>query len=180
MPVEKQLRKDARGILRAALEAADPREAVLRHARVKDDVLTAGGGRYPLSRFERVFVIGAGKAGAAMATAVEKLLGKRIRGGLVNVKYGHTAKLRRIELNECGHPVPDEAGVRGSRRIAEIAAMAGERDLLICLISGELRRCCRPRRSRLRWPPSRRRRGCCSPVERTFMRSTPCGNIFRH
>lgn len=136
MPVEKQLRKDARGILRAALEAADPREAVLRHARVKDDVLTAGGGRYPLSRFERVFVIGAGKAGAAMAAAVEKLLGKRIRGGMVNVKYGHTAKLRRIELNECGHPVPDEAGVRGSRRIAEIAAMAGERDLLICLISG--------------------------------------------
>ncbi|MCC6393618.1 MAG: glycerate kinase [Bryobacterales bacterium] len=136
MPVEKQLRKDARAILRAALEAADPREAVLRHVRVKDDALIAGGKRYPLSRVDRVFVIGAGKASAAMAAAVEKLLGKRIHSGLVNVKYGHTAKLRRIELNECGHPVPDEAGVRGSRRIAEIAAGAGERDMVICLISG--------------------------------------------
>ncbi|MCC6363217.1 MAG: glycerate kinase [Bryobacterales bacterium] len=136
MPVEKQLRKDARAILRAALEAADPREAVQRHARVKDNVLIAGGKRYPLSGVERVLVIGAGKASAAMAAAVEKLLGKRIHSGLVNVKYGHTAELRRIELNECGHPVPDEAGVRGSRRIAEIAAGAGERDLVICLISG--------------------------------------------
>jgi len=136
MPVEKRLRKDARAILRAALEAADPREAVRRHARVKDDALIAGGKRYALSRVGRVFVIGAGKASAAMAAAVEKLLGKRIHGGLVNVKYGHTAKLSRIELNECGHPVPDEAGVRGSRRIAEIAAGAGEQDLVICLISG--------------------------------------------
>jgi hydroxypyruvate reductase len=136
MPVEQQLRKDARAILRAALEAADPREAVMRHVRVKDDVLIAGGKRYSLAKLERVFVIGAGKASAAMAAAVEKLLGKRIHSGLLNVKYGHTAKLRRIELNECGHPVPDEAGVAGSRRIAEIAAGAGERDLVICLISG--------------------------------------------
>ena len=47
--------------------------------------------------------------------------------GLVNVKYGHLAKLRRISLNECGHPVPDTAGVEGARRIAEIAS-AAERD----------------------------------------------------
>ncbi|MCX6622746.1 MAG: glycerate kinase, partial [Acidobacteria bacterium] len=46
------------------------------------------------------------------------------------------AKLRRIELNECGHPVPDEQGVLGARRIAEMVAGAGERDLVLCLISG--------------------------------------------
>ncbi len=71
-----------------------------------------------------------------MAQAVERKLGSRITAGLVNVKYGHAAPLKRIELNECGHPVPDEAGVRGAERIAELAAQAGEGDLVMCLISG--------------------------------------------
>ena len=52
------------------------------------------------------------------------------------MKYGHTDKLKRIELNECGHPKPDEAGLRGAARIAEIAEQAGERDLVICVMSG--------------------------------------------
>jgi glycerate 2-kinase len=67
-------------------------------------------------------VVGAGKAGASMARAAERALGRIMTGGLVNVKYGHVAKLRRIELNECGHPVPDQRGVAGAERIAEIAA----------------------------------------------------------
>jgi glycerate 2-kinase len=131
-----RLSKDALVIARSALAAADPVEAVRRHVTVRNEALVVGRTRYPLSRFERIFVIGAGKASAAMAVAVERLLGRRIHGGLINVKYGHTAKLKRIELNECAHPVPDEAGVRGSERIASIAAAATERDLVLCLISG--------------------------------------------
>jgi glycerate 2-kinase len=130
------LRRDARAIFSAALKAADPVEAVLRHLRVKDGVLLVDGARYRLKDYRRVLVIGAGKAGASMAKAVERLLGARISAGLVNVKYGHTARLRRIQLNECGHPVPDEAGVRGAARIAGIAQEAGEGDLVICLVSG--------------------------------------------
>jgi glycerate 2-kinase len=130
------LRKKAAAVFRAALEAADPVQAVLRHLQAKGDVLIAGRKRYRLSSFENIRVVGAGKASAAMAQALERLLGTRIRGGLVNVKYGHVAKLRRIELNECGHPVPDPAGIRGAERIAEIARGCGERDLLIVAISG--------------------------------------------
>ena len=130
------LRRSARTIFRAALVAADPVEAVLRHLHVRGEILTAGGLRYPLRSFDRIFVVGAGKASARMAFALERLLGKRISGGLVNVKYGHTAKLRRIELNECGHPIPDKAGVRGAERIAAMADQAGERDLVIAVISG--------------------------------------------
>ena len=132
----RRIRQHAFAIFRAALRAADPAEAVFRHVRVRDGVLTAGGARYPLKRFRRIQVVGGGKAGATMARAVERLLGSRIAGGLINVKYGHTARLRRVTLNECGHPVPDENGVRGAGRMAEIAADAGEDDLLICLISG--------------------------------------------
>jgi len=130
------LRKQALAIFKAAIAAADPVAATLRHLRVHDGWLEAAGRRYRLNQVERIFVIGAGKAGAAMGKAVERALGRRISGGLINVKYGHTAKLRKIELNECGHPNPDEAGRRGAMRIAEIADQAGERDLVICVISG--------------------------------------------
>jgi glycerate 2-kinase len=130
------LRSDALRIFSSALKASDPKEAVLRHVRVSDGVLFAGKRRYRLDSFRNIYVVGAGKASARMAVAVERLLGKRITGGLLNVKHGHVAKLRRIRLNECGHPVPDEAGVQGAQEIGNIAAKAGEDDLLICLISG--------------------------------------------
>jgi len=118
------------------LRAADPVQAVLRHVTLEDGVLKVAKRRYRLRDYDRVLVLGAGKASAAMAKALERVLGRRISGGLVNVKYGHTARLRRVELNECGHPVPDAAGVQGARRIAAIAAEAGERDLILCPISG--------------------------------------------
>jgi glycerate 2-kinase len=130
------LRSQALAIFRAAVKAADPVEAVHRSLSLRGGLLEAGERRYKLDGYERIFVIGAGKAGAAMAKAVERTLGRRITGGLVNVKYGHTAKLRRVELNECGHPNPDEAGRQGAMRIAAIAEQATERDLLICVISG--------------------------------------------
>jgi hydroxypyruvate reductase len=136
MAKDKRLRGDALDIFQSALRAADPKEAILRHVTADGDTLRAGRTRYKLSRFKRIVVVGAGKASATMAVAVERLLGKRISAGLINTKYEHLAKLRRIELNECGHPVPDAAGVDGARRIADLAREAGEDDLVICLVSG--------------------------------------------
>jgi hydroxypyruvate reductase len=119
------LRRQAATIFRAALRAADPHDAVARYL-----------ARRNYSRFRRVYVIGAGKAAASMAHAAERALGRSISGGAVNVKDGHLAKLRRIELVECGHPVPDARGVAGAERIAAIARAAGAEDLVLCLISG--------------------------------------------
>lgn len=130
------LRKDALAIFRAALAAADPAEAIRRHVQVTDGALRLPRLRLPLDRFRQVYVVGAGKAAATMGRAVERLLGRRIAGGHLNTKYGHLAQLRRIHLHECGHPVPDENGVAGARRIAEIAAAAAADDLVIALISG--------------------------------------------
>jgi hydroxypyruvate reductase len=129
-------RKHALQIFRAALAAADPQEAVLRHLKFDGQTIVAGRRKYSLSKFDRIQVIGAGKASAAMARAVERLLGKRVAGGWINVKDGHTAHLRRIHQQESGHPVPDERGVEGARRMEGIAREAGPRDLLICVISG--------------------------------------------
>jgi glycerate 2-kinase len=129
-------RKHALQIFRAALAASDPQEAVLRHLKFDGQTILAGRKKYPVSKFDRIQVIGAGKASAAMARAVERLLGRRIAGGWINVKDGHTAHLRRIHQQECGHPVPDERGVEGALRMEQIAREAGVRDLLICVISG--------------------------------------------
>ena len=130
------MRKHALQIFRAALDAADPYDAVLRHLKFDGRTLIAGRRRYRMADFDRIQVIGAGKASAAMARAVGSLLGRRITGGLINVPDGISAKLRRIELNPAGHPIPDERGQRGAQRILEIAREAGPRDLLICVISG--------------------------------------------
>jgi hydroxypyruvate reductase len=125
MSAVKRLRRDAAAIFRAALGAADPAGAVERHL-----------AQWRYDRFRDIYVIGAGKAGASMARAAERVLGKRITAGLINVKDGHLAKTRRIELNECGHPVPDERGLAGAKRIAQITESAGREDLVVCLISG--------------------------------------------
>jgi len=130
------LRKNALAICKAALRAADPEEALLRHVRCEDGVLTAGGAKYRLKRIKNIYVVGAGKACAPMAKAVEKLLGKRITASCVIVKDGHTLPLRRVELREASHPVPDERGVAAAQEIAALAARAEADDLVICLISG--------------------------------------------
>jgi hydroxypyruvate reductase len=67
---------------------------------------------------------------------VEQFLGARIAAGCVNVREPNGTKLRRIELRQCGHPVPDESGFSGARRIAEICTEAEENDLVLCLLSG--------------------------------------------
>lgn len=136
MATELTLRRDALAIFKAALKAADPAEAIRRNVALSGSILSVGRKRYDMDRYRRVIVLGAGKASARMAETLEMLLGRRISLGLINTKYGHGARVKRIELHECGHPVPDAAGVEGSRRMADLAAGATCEDLVIVLISG--------------------------------------------
>jgi hydroxypyruvate reductase len=91
---------------------------------------------YDLDLYRRVVVVGAGKASAAMALALEQILGERIEAGWINVKDGYTAPTTRVHLHEAGHPLPDERGVEGSRRIVRILKEAEEDDLVLALFSG--------------------------------------------
>ncbi|HEV2611148.1 MAG TPA: glycerate kinase [Noviherbaspirillum sp.] len=83
----------------------------------------------------RTLVIGAGKAAAAMAAAVEKHWAGEL-SGLVVTRYGHNADCRRIEVVEAAHPVPDEAGRQAAARMMDMVRGLGEKDLVLCLISG--------------------------------------------
>jgi glycerate 2-kinase len=123
-------------IFYAALAAVDPYNAVLKAVKVDGDQLHIVGAKYDLAAFDRIIVVGAGKATARMALAIESLLGNKIDAGLIVVKDGHTAPLSIIKQVESSHPVPGEAGVAGTTRILEMARAADEKTLFICLISG--------------------------------------------
>lgn len=129
-----------REIFSAALTRIDPYGMIKDRVRLEGDRLIAEleqqRHEVDLTRFSRILVLGCGKASGRMARAVEEILGERITGGLVCVKYGHTDELSRIEQAEAAHPVPDEAGVRAAARIAELARGADENTLVINLISG--------------------------------------------
>ncbi len=83
----------------------------------------------------RLIVLGAGKASAAMAAAVEAAWSGPLEG-LVVTRYGHGVPCRRIEIVEAAHPVPDAAGRDAARRMLEIAKGARADDLVLCLVSG--------------------------------------------
>jgi glycerate 2-kinase len=83
----------------------------------------------------RTIVLGAGKASAAMAKAVEDRWPGALEG-LVVTRYGHAVPCTRIEIVEAAHPVPDAAGRAAAGRILELARGAGPHDLVLCLISG--------------------------------------------
>ncbi|MDM5177910.1 glycerate kinase [Massilia sp. DJPM01] len=83
----------------------------------------------------RTIVIGAGKAAARMAQAVEQHWQGEI-AGLVVTRYGHGAPTRHIEVIEAGHPVPDEASTTAARRMLALVRGLGQDDLVLCLMSG--------------------------------------------
>ncbi len=134
---EKSRRARLDGILAAALEAVDPAQAIRRAVSRQGGTLHIGQRTYQLANYERIFVVGGGKAGTPMAAAVEEMIGERLTAGLVNVKHGHTlGQAGKVEVNEAGHPTPDEAGRRGVQRMVDMLADLSEKDLVICLISG--------------------------------------------
>ena len=132
----KKMRAHALQIFRAGLQAVDPVEAINRQVKLNDHVLLIGDRRFDLKNYDRILVVGAGKAGAPMAKAIEDLLGDRIADGVIVVKDGHGLPLKKIKVCEASHPVPDDRGVQGTKEVLSLVEKAGKRDLVICLISG--------------------------------------------
>ncbi len=134
-------RAQALEILGAGLAAVEPGAAV-RHNLTVDEgrrVLKVADQEYSLDSIERIFVVGAGKAGTPMALAVADILGERLTAGVLTVKYGHNSSEplpARLNIYEAGHPVLDEAGIQATTRITNLLADLTERDLVLALISG--------------------------------------------
>lgn len=135
---DREARRVVLTTLQAGLRSVDPRVAIANHVRRTDNLLRIDGMTFDLGKFENVFVVGCGKAGGAMAEALETVLGDRLTEGYVNVLRGTKSvfKPQKILLNEADHPIPDEDGVEGARKIIQLVSKADEKDLVICLISG--------------------------------------------
>jgi glycerate 2-kinase len=104
-----------------AVAAADPLQALPPHL--------------PRDTRRRALVIGAGKAAAAMASALEQHWAGEL-SGLVVTRYGHALPCKRIEVVEAAHPVPDAHGAAAVQRILALVSALGADDLVICLLSG--------------------------------------------
>ncbi len=131
-----KLRTDALAIFHASLKAVDPVNAVKKHLRLDGDMLRVGDRDYDLAEYPHIYVVGCGKAAASMSSALEDILQERISGGIINVKYGYTKSLKYVTINEAGHPIPDEAGVRGTQEILTLLQGLGGNDLVLFVISG--------------------------------------------
>ena len=110
-----------RAMFDAAIASAQPAVAVPPHL--------------PAAPRGRLIVIGAGKASAAMARAVEDHWSGPLEG-LVVTRYGYGVPCERIEIVEAAHPVPDAAGLRAAQRLLERVQGLGPDDLVLCLMSG--------------------------------------------
>ena len=112
---------------RAAVLAADPAHIMSEHLPSEAQ----------LKRYAKVTVVGAGKAAASMARALEIAMPASIQfDGLVVTRYGHGMPTQRIKVIEAAHPVPDAAGLDAARQILSEATKLSADDLLIVLISG--------------------------------------------
>ncbi len=120
--------------LEAGIEAARPERAIAEHVSVSGDTLRVRDDAYDLGDYDRVLVLGGGKAAGGLVRALSDLLGDRIDGGAVVLDA--PADLDRVEVHVGGHPVPDEGSVAGARRVLELARTADGRTLVLAPVTG--------------------------------------------
>ncbi|MCJ7551970.1 MAG: DUF4147 domain-containing protein [Anaerolineae bacterium] len=133
-------------ILEGGLAASDPYANSRKLIRIVGDKLLVGGcpdmdvSGYgdeviDLAEVDHIYVVGAGKAVQRQAQALEDILGDRLTAGSISVKKGEARTLKRIEVTEAAHPIPDEQSVAGARKIMTLVQGATARDLVITLFS---------------------------------------------
>jgi len=123
-------------IMASAIDAVDPAKAVKQHFQRDNDKLIIGKQTYNLNEFERVLVIGFGKASVPMGEAVAEILGDYPCEGILLTKRQVTNRGVQFSILEGAHPVPDQRSVTGTKKIVDILSNTTEADLVVFLISG--------------------------------------------
>jgi len=131
----------AKAVFLRALSAVDPSKILKDRIRIEKDCLlikTDGNleNVFDLKEVDKIFLVGTGKAASVMAQAIEEIFGDRITRGIITTKYGHLLPLKKTEIIEAGHPLPDRKGYEGARKIRRLLQESGPKDLVIFLLSG--------------------------------------------
>ena len=130
------LRNTAIDIIEHALEAANPYSAVMGLLQLDGDLLRIEDLILDMSNYERIFIIGAGKASLGIAQALEEILGDRIEDGLVVLKYGSETDFTKVRTLFASHPYPDQNSHLGGRLLMDFAEPFTENDLVFAGITG--------------------------------------------
>jgi glycerate 2-kinase len=133
-----RLRSVAAQLQQAALEAVEPAEAVYRVLTRVGNSILVNDRAYDLGQYDRILIVGAGKASIPMADAVAEVLRDRLTGGVVITKYQHTDRSLHssLRVHEAGHPVPDQNSINGARDMQDRLRDLTARDLVFCVLSG--------------------------------------------
>ncbi|MCC7146981.1 MAG: DUF4147 domain-containing protein [Phycisphaeraceae bacterium] len=134
----------ALNIIAQAMQQLDGVQLVNHAVRMEANVLRVGDRSYPLADIRDIYILGAGKGVAQLAAGLEQVLGERIRGGVVIEKYfgamdtarANVRSLKRVEVLEAGHPIPDQAASDSARRLIRLAKQAQEGDLVFVCVQG--------------------------------------------
>ncbi len=136
-----EMKRMTKAIFLKALSAVDPSKILKDRIRIERDRLlikTEGESEkvFDLRDVDKIFLVGTGKAASSMAQAVEEIFEDRITRGVITTKYGHLLPLKKTEIIEAGHPLPDRKGYEGAKKIQCLLKESGPKDLVIFLLSG--------------------------------------------
>jgi len=136
-----EMKRMAKTIFSKAVSAVDPSKILKNRIRIEKDHLwirMEGNSEktFDLNTFDNIFLVGTGKASNSMAHAIEEIFENRMTKGVITAKYGHLLPLKKTEIIEAGHPIPDQKGYEGAKKIHSLLKMSGAKDLVIFLLSG--------------------------------------------
>ncbi|NWG01807.1 MAG: glycerate kinase [Syntrophaceae bacterium] len=135
------MREMAKAIFSTALSAVEPSKILRDRIQIEKDRLWIKQDEnsekiFDLKSFDHIFLVGTGKASTSMAKAIEEIFGEWLTEGLVTTKYGHRLPLKKTEMIEAGHPIPDQNGFEGAKKIKNLLKQSGSKDLVLFLLSG--------------------------------------------
>jgi glycerate 2-kinase len=136
-----EMRRMAKAIFSKALSAVEPSKILKDRIRIEKDHLLIKMDEniektFDLKSFDKIFLVGTGKASNSMAQVVEEIFGDWMTKGLITTKYGHLLPLKKTEIIEAGHPIPDQNGYEGAKKIKNLLKKSGPKDLVLFLLSG--------------------------------------------
>lgn len=133
---EEALRRKALQIADNTIHRCNPGMLTRAHVQLNGQELVIGGKSYDLSKGQRIFVIGAGKATLPIAEALDEILGSHIHNGVVVAKYGEERALSNIELVLASHPIPDQNSYLGAQKTEALLREVRADDIVIACFTG--------------------------------------------